>query len=86
MSVTRRTVKGIDYASSTRPRATTRAYGGATIPPQDTSVGAGTATAAGAASTTAGAGQTGGATTTADRKAPKVTIVKRTVRATKRVS
>jgi hypothetical protein len=85
VNVTRRTVKGIDYATFDSASGDyVVAYGGATIPPQDTSSGAGTATAAGAASTTAGAGQTGGTTTTADRKAPKVTIVKRTVRATKK--
>jgi hypothetical protein len=81
VSVTRRTVKGIDYATFDSPSGEyIAAYGGATIPAQGTSTG----TVTGAASSTAGPGQTTTTTTTSrDRKAPKVTIVRRTVRATK---
>ena len=82
VSVTRRTVKGIDYATFDSPSGDyIAAYGGATIPAPGTSTG----TATGATSSTAGPGQTPtkNTTTTRDRKAPKVTIVRRTVRATK---
>jgi hypothetical protein len=87
VNVTHRTVKGVDYAvfdSSSGDYVV--AYGGATIPPPGTTSGGAT----GANSATAGAGQpsgtgTGGSSTkTGDRKAPKVKIVRRTVRATKK--
>jgi hypothetical protein len=87
VSVTRRTIKGIDYATFDSSSGDyVVAYGGATIPPPGTTGGAGTGSSSSAASGTTGSGQTsgstGGGTTTADRKAPKVKIVKRTVRAT----
>jgi hypothetical protein len=79
--VTTVTVKGVAYAtfdSSSGDYAA--AYGGATIPPPGTTTG----TATGAASATTGAAKTPGTTTaTRDRKAPRVKIVKRTVRASK---
>jgi hypothetical protein len=81
VDVTHRTVKGIDYATFDAPSGSyVVAYGGAVIPPDTTSSGA-----AGAASSTSGAGQTPapGAPKAGDRKAPRVTIVKRTVRASK---
>jgi hypothetical protein len=75
VSATRRTVKGIDYATFDSSSGDyVAAYGGATIP-LDT---------AGAASSAAGAGQTPASGATRDRKAPRVTIVKRTVRASKK--
>jgi hypothetical protein len=90
VTVTRRTIKGIDYATfGSSSGDYVVAYGGATIPPPGTTGGAGTGSASSAASGATGSGQTsgsgtGGGTTTADRKAPKVKIVKRTVRATKK--
>ena len=79
VSVTRRTVKGIDYATFDSPSGDyVAAYGGAAIPPDTTG-----AAAVGAASSTAGACQTP-ASVTKDRTAPRVTIVKRTVRASKK--
>ncbi len=77
VSVDRRTVKGIDYAvfdSSSGDYVV--AYGGATIPPP----GAGNVAASAGTVT----GQPGTTASKRDRKAPKVTIVKRTVRATKK--
>jgi hypothetical protein len=87
VAVTRRTIKGIDYATFDSSSGDyVVAYGGATIPPPGTTGGAGTGTGSTAASGTTGSGQTsgstGGGTTTADRKAPKIKIVKRTVRVT----
>jgi hypothetical protein len=80
VSVARRTIKGIDYAvfdSSSGDYVV--AYGAASVPP-------GGSTAAAGASGARGTGQPGTttATTTRDRKAPKVEIVKRTVRATRK--
>jgi hypothetical protein len=81
VSVARRAVKGIDYAvfdSSSGDYVV--AYGAASIPPGDS-----TDAVTGASSGT-GTGQSGATTTTTtrDRKAPKVEIVKRTVRATRK--
>jgi hypothetical protein len=85
VTVTRRTIKGIDYATFDSSSGDyVVAYGGATIPPPGTTGGAGTGSASGAAIGTIGGQTSGGATTTADRKAPRVKIVKRTVRATKK--
>jgi hypothetical protein len=84
VSVTRRAIKGIDYATFDSSSGDyVVAYGGATIPPPGTTGGAGTGSASGAASGTTGGQTSGGGTTTGDRKAPRVKIVKRTVRATK---
>jgi hypothetical protein len=82
VTMTTVTVKGVAYAtfdSSSGDYAA--AYGGATIPPPGTTTG----TATGAASATTGPGKAPGTTTaTGDRKAPRVKIVKRTVRASKK--
>ena len=77
VQVTRRTVKGIDYATFDAPSGDyAAAYGGAAL---DTTSGAGSTTAGGG-----GQAPPPSANTAAARRAPRVTIVKRTVRASRK--
>jgi hypothetical protein len=79
VSVARRTVKGLDYAvfdSSSGDYVV--AYGAASTPPPGGSIAAGTGASSGTATAQPAT------TTTRDRTAPKVKIVKRTVRATRK--